>query len=96
MKKFILVPIILIIALLVVAGCQPAEAELGTEENPIKWVFVPSGEMESVSAGAEAVADMIFAETGLVVETFVATDYTAAIEAECSGQAQMGSLATFA
>ena len=96
MKKFFIVPLILIIALLAVAGCQPAEAELGTEENPIKWVFVPSGEMESVSAGAEAVADMIFAETGLVVETFVATDYTAAIEAECSGQAHMGSLATFA
>jgi phosphonate transport system substrate-binding protein len=96
MKKSILVPILLIVALLVVAGCQPAEPELGTEENPIKWVFVPSGEMESVSAGAEAVADMIFAETGLVVDTFVATDYTAAIEAECSGQAHMGSLATFA
>ncbi len=96
MKKFSLIVPILLVAVLVVAACQPAAPELGTEANPIKWVFVPSGEMESVAAGADAVADMIFEETGLVVETFVATDYTAAIEAECSGQAHMGSLATFA
>ena len=79
-----------------ISACTPQPPALGTEENPIKWVFVPSGEMEAVSAGADAVADMLFKETGLVVDTFVATDYTAAIEAECSGQAQMGSLATFA
>ena len=95
MKKLFVVLSLLIVAAMVLGGCA-AEAELGTEENPIKWVFVPSGEMEDVSAGADAVADMIFEETGLVVETFVATDYTAAIEAECSGQAHMGSLATFA
>jgi len=59
MKKFSLILPILIIAVLVVAACQPAAPELGTEENPIKWVFVPSGEMESVSAGADAIADMI-------------------------------------
>ena len=91
---FILISLF-VIASLSLASCK-GEAELGTEENPIQWVFVPSGEMEDVSAGAEAVADMIFEETGLVVEVFVATDYTAAIEAMCSDQAQMGSLATFA
>jgi phosphonate transport system substrate-binding protein len=96
MKKLSLMVPILNVAVLLGAACQPKAPELGTEANPIKWVFVPSGEMESVSAGAKAVADMIFAETGLVVDTFVATDYTAAIEAECSGQAHMGSLATFA
>jgi phosphonate transport system substrate-binding protein len=54
--------------------------------------------MERVTAGAESVADLLFEETGLVIETFVATDYTAAIEAMCAepAQAQMGSLATFA
>ena len=85
----------LLVATIVITGCAK-EAKLGTEENPIKWVFVPSGEMEAVSAGADAVADLLFKETGLVIDTFVATDYTAAIEALCSGQAQMGSLATFA
>ena len=77
-----------------------AEPEVvwGTDENPIQWVFVPSGELERVSAGAESVADLLFESTGLVFETFVATDYTAAIEAMCAepSQAQMSSLATFA
>jgi len=71
---------------------------LGTEENPILWVFVPSREGEEVTAAAEGVADLLLAETGLYFKTFVATDYTAAIEAECSDppKAHMGSLATFA
>jgi phosphonate transport system substrate-binding protein len=86
---------LLLVATMVLTGCAK-EAKLGTEENPIQWVFVPSGEMEDVTAGADAVADLVFKETGLVIDTFVATDYTAAIEALCSGKAQMGSLATFA
>jgi phosphonate transport system substrate-binding protein len=76
-----------------------AEPEVvwGTDENPIQWVFVPSGELERVTAGAESVADLLFESTGLVFETFVATDYTAAIEAMCRAAAgQMSSLATFA
>lgn len=77
---------------------EPTPIPWGTEENPINWVFVPSGEMERVTAGAEAVADLLFEQTGLVISTFVATDYTAAIEAMCAEppQAQMSSLATFA
>ncbi|MEW6568251.1 MAG: phosphate/phosphite/phosphonate ABC transporter substrate-binding protein [Chloroflexota bacterium] len=77
---------------------EPTPIPWGTEANPIQWVFVPSGEMERVAAGAQAVADLIYEQTGLVIETFVATDYTAAIEAMCATppQAQMGSLATFA
>ncbi|MBN1146892.1 MAG: extracellular solute-binding protein, partial [Anaerolineales bacterium] len=38
---------------------EPTPVPLGTEENPIIWAFVPSGEMERVSAGAEEVADLI-------------------------------------
>ena len=43
-------------ALLLITGLLTAggkrEAELGTEENPIIWAFVPSGEMERVASGA--------------------------------------------
>lgn len=98
MKKLYLFVSLLLAASMLLAGCAPKEPALGTEENPIQWVFVPSGELERVSAGADAVADLILAETGLYIETYVATDYTAAIEAECSDppKAHMGSLATFA
>jgi phosphonate transport system substrate-binding protein len=79
-------------------SCGPAEPELGTEENPIIWAFVPSGEMERVSAGAQSVADLLQEETGLFFETTVATEYAGVIEAMCSDppEAHMGSLATFA
>lgn len=76
----------------------PSPPELGTEENPLIWAFVPSGEMERVSAGAESVADLLFEETGLVIDTFVATEYAGVIEAMCSDppKAHIASLATFA
>ena len=85
---------------LLIPGPEGAEAVLGlgTEANPIIWSFVPSGEMERVAAGAESVADLIYEETGLVIETNVATEYAGVIEAMCADppKAHMASLATFA
>ena len=73
----------LMLVTLLIGGCA-GEADLGTDENPLIWVFVPSGEVDTVTSGGEAMADLIFEETGLVVDIFVATDNTAAIEAMCS------------
>lgn len=80
-----------------VAEEAPAEEEaaLGTEENPVIFVAVPSGEEDRVLAGFQKVADLVYDETGVVIEPFVAASYTAAIEAMCSEQAHMGALATF-
>jgi phosphate/phosphite/phosphonate ABC transporter binding protein len=76
----------------------PAPSSWGSEENPIVWSFVPSGEMERVAGGAQAVAHLLHEETGLFFETNVATEYAGVIEAMCSDppEAHMGSLATFA
>lgn len=96
--KLRVIGLILILGLVLplAAACGPAK--LGTEKNPLIWSFVPSGEMERVAGGAGSVADLIEAETGLVVETNVATEYAGVIEAMCSDpvEAHMGSLATFA
>jgi len=77
-------------------SCGPKE--LGTEENPIVWVFVPSGETDRVTAGAQSVVDLLHAETGLFFDVKVATEYAGAIEAMCAdpAEAHMSSLATFA
>lgn len=89
---------LVVIASLALAGCQPREAELGTEENPIVWALVPSGETDTVLAGFQSVADIIFEETGIVIEPFVATEYAGVIEAMAADPptAHMASLATFA
>ena len=84
-----------LIAALLLSGC--GSAELGTEENPIIWAVVPSGETERVVSGFEEVAALLFDETGLVIQPFVATEYAGVIEAMCSdpAKAHMSSLATF-
>jgi len=92
--------LVVLVALLTTAffaSCQQ-EAALGTEENPIVWAFVPSGDTQEISAGGQAVADMIYDKTSLVVEASVATEYAGVIEALQSDppSAHMASLATFA
>jgi len=89
---------LLLVGALVMGACQPKAPELGTEENPIVWAVVPSGDTERVVAGFDEVAKMIKDETGLVIQPLVATEYAGVIEAMASDppKAQMGSLATFA
>jgi len=94
-KKLMLV----LLALLLAAGLAVAQKKpLGSEENPIVWAFVPSGEMERVSAGAQKVADLLHDRSGLFFKTLVATEYAGVIEALRSNppSAHMTSLATFA
>ena len=87
----------IILAGVISVSCKK-EAELGTEENPIIWSFVPSGEMERVAGGAQDVADMLHDKTGYFFSTNVATEYAGVIEALASDppEAHMASLATFA
>jgi len=80
------------------AATLPSIPPLGSEENPIIWSFVPSGEMERVTGGARAVADMLHDKTGLHFQTNVAAEYAGVVEVMCSDppQAHMGSLGAFA
>ena len=99
MKKILSLTLLLSLILSGIAfAAGQAEAPLGSEENPIIWSFVPSGEMERVASGAQEVADMLHDETGLYFETNVATEYAGVIEAMASDppEAHMASLATFA
>ncbi len=96
-KALFVCAVFLIAAPLVFIGAQK-EQPLGSEENPIIWSFVPSGEMERVAAGAQSVADLLYEKTGLHISTNVATEYAGVIEALSSDppEAHMASLATFA
>jgi phosphonate transport system substrate-binding protein len=90
---------ILVAALLVLSAMAAIAADpLGSEKNPIIWAYVPSGDTSKVSAGAQSVADLLHAKTGLFFKTFVATDYVGVIEALRANppKAQMTSLATAA
>jgi phosphate/phosphite/phosphonate ABC transporter binding protein len=69
--------------------------EIGTEDSPIVWVLVPSQDTEAVLTGAEEIAAVFEEQTGLIVEPRITTDFSAAVEAMCSGEAHMGALNTF-
>lgn len=97
MKRAFLSAMLIIAVATFASATGQAEAELGTEENPVIWAFVPSGDTQEIAAGGQAVADMIFDMTGIVVEASVATEYAGVIEALQSDppSAHMASLATF-
>ena len=68
---------------------------LGTKDNPLVWVLVPSQDTGAVLTGAEDIAAALEEETGLVMTPLVSTDFTGAVEAMCSNEAHMGALNTF-
>ncbi|NBC29963.1 MAG: phosphate/phosphite/phosphonate ABC transporter substrate-binding protein [Spirochaetes bacterium] len=98
MKRTLLLAsaLVLVAGGLFAAGEQEA-AELGTDENPLIWSFVPSGDTQEIVAGGEEVADMIYDRTGIVIDVSVATEYAGVIEALSSDppSAHIASLATF-
>jgi len=99
LKKVVLLAaaVVLVTGLILLPTSCKKAPELGSEENPIIWAFVPSGEMERVATGAQSVADLLNEETGLYFDTMVATEYAGVIEALRSDPpaAHMASLATF-
>jgi len=97
-KKIMLAVLVAVVSVSFLYAGEKKQVPLGSEENPIIWSFVPSGEMERVSAGAQSVADLLHKKTGLFFSTNVATEYAGVIEALSSDppEAHMASLATFA
>jgi len=70
-------------------------ANLGSAENPVKMMFVPSGDAQVILEGGQEIARMLNQATGLHCKTSVATSYAAVIEAMGAGKVDIGWLATF-
>ena len=86
----------LVILFQVVGMLRPVSAEmLGTSRNPIRMMFVPSGDAQVIVKGGQEVAELLKKETGLHFKTSVATSYAAVIEAMGAGKVDIGWLATF-
>jgi phosphonate transport system substrate-binding protein len=86
---------VMIAVALVSVACTPKEPELGSPENPIIFIFTPSGQQEDVVAGMEAVGELLEEATGYTFETKLVNSYNAAVEALCAGQAQVSHLGNF-
>ncbi len=71
-----------------------AEDRLGTAKHPIRMMFVPSGEAQTILEGGEEIALRLQKITGLHFKTSIATSYAAVIEAMGAGKVDIGWLAT--
>jgi phosphate/phosphite/phosphonate ABC transporter binding protein len=63
------------------------EAALGTEDNPIKVLFVPSVNVDFMIESGDALEEMLTEATGLVYDVSVPTSYPATIEEMCASPA---------
>jgi phosphonate transport system substrate-binding protein len=68
---------------------------LGSAENPLRMMFVPSGDAQMILKGGEEIGQLLKKTTGLYFKTSVATSYAAVIEAMGAGKVDVGWLATF-
>ena len=67
------------------SGAYEEEAvELGTADNPIKVLFVPSVNVDYMVESGAAIEEFLSEATGLVYEVSVPTSYTATIEEMCA------------
>lgn len=71
------------------------DRELGSKDNPIIWVFVPSGDNSYIQDKAENLTSIISEKTGLTIQAFVPENYSGAVEAMCKGNAHIGTLNAF-
>lgn len=72
-----------------------AEEALGSSKNPVRMLFVPSGEAQVILKGGEEIAELLQKETGLNIKASVATSYAAVIEAMGAGKGDIGWLPPF-
>ena len=72
-----------------------SKERLGTRQHPVRMMFVPSGEAQTILEGGEEIARRLKQITGLYFKTSIATSYAAVIEAMGAGKVDIGWLATF-
>ena len=63
---------------------EAPETELGTEDSPIKVLFVPSVNVNFMIENGDAIEEFLNEATGLVYEVSVPTSYAATIEEMCA------------
>jgi phosphonate transport system substrate-binding protein len=86
-RLFLVLSMMVAMAMILAACAQPTEeppAELGSEERPIKLLFVPSVSVDVIVTGGEMIADALLEATGLYFEVSVPTSYAATIEEMCA------------
>jgi phosphonate transport system substrate-binding protein len=94
-SKLRLVGLFFIIFAVICFNGLAGAASLGSRENPLRMMFVPSGDVQVILKGGKEIGQLLQKATGLHFKTSVATSYAAVIEAMGAGKVDIGWLATF-
>jgi len=87
MKKLYVLVSLFVAATMLLAACggtSGSAKDIGTEEHPIKVLFVPSVDANIIVTGGELMATALHDATGLYFEVTVPTSYAATIEEMCA------------
>jgi phosphonate transport system substrate-binding protein len=77
------------------AVVSAADSPPGSPGQPLRMLFVPSGDSQIILEGGQDLARLLQQACGLHFTTAVATGYSAVVEAMGAGKADIGWLATF-
>jgi phosphonate transport system substrate-binding protein len=86
-RLFLVFSLMVAMAMILAACAQPTEeppAELGSEERPIKVLFVPSVDTDFMIASGDLIEQALNEATGLHFTVSVPTSYAATIEEMCA------------
>lgn len=83
-RRLMLCVLLAAVVMLTGAALAGAQGELGSPDNPIQVLFVPSVEAATIVSGGEVMAEALNAATGLTFEVSVPTSYAATIEEMCA------------
>lgn len=86
--------ITLLMSFLFIFGCQK-QAELGSQDNPVKLYFTPSVDAEAIATNSDSFLKFLEKETGLYFKTGIPTNYIAVVEAFGSERADIGVMNSF-
>lgn len=81
--------------LCVSVGCTSKRAELGSEENPIKFFFVPSVDVQVLDDNSKAIKKFLEENTPYKFKIAIPPNFNAVVEAFGTGRADVAALNTY-
>lgn len=85
----------LVLSVSFLSSCTKKNAELGSEDNPIKLFFVPSVDAKLISENGKVIEEHLTKSTGYHFKTAVPASYVAVVEAFGTARADIAVLTTF-
>jgi len=85
----------LALLLLMLVSCTHNRGELGSEDNPIKFFFVPSVDVKVIETTANATKKYLEANTPYKIKVVIPNSFIAVVEAFGTSRADIASINTF-